>query len=160
MRRPGFVDSMFGGLDRGVFPGTRALGTARSTMGNRLGGVLTPESLFRLILAFVLATALWLFVTSKQTQGSFPFGQTIQVQSVGIGAGLTVENPLPKVHLSVGPSFEALYQSPGPIEAEVTLTGRGPGVHRVPVQVRGGIDVTGHSLGTFLSAVRRRWLIR
>lgn len=147
MRRPTLIENWRGGSDRTVFPRARAFGTAAGTSGwQRAVNVLSPESVFRLILAFGLATALWLFVTSKAPQGSYPFPQPIPVSPVGIGSGLTVANNLPAVRVSVGSSVDAIIQPPGSFEAHVDLSGLGPGIHaRVPVVLKGPVRIVGWS---------------
>jgi YbbR domain-containing protein len=131
MRLPGFSGGSESGDGGAPRAGIRAFGTARTNMGVRLGGMVSPESLVRLVLAFVLSTALWLFVTNQQAQGSFPYPHALGISSAEIGPGLDVANQLGNAHISVASTGDLF----GVYEAQVNLTGKGPGHYRLPVKI-------------------------
>jgi YbbR domain-containing protein len=98
--------------------------------------VWTRESLLRLGLAFVLSTALWLYVTSKQdpTQAyDYPYALTIAVQNVP--GDLTVTNNLPVVHVRIQANRNTTPVTQTSFHPFVDLTNLRRGAHAVPVNV-------------------------
>ncbi len=137
MRRATFPDIWRGPHGRAVLPRSRVFGESGPSTRQRLAKLLTPESLFRLVLAFALATALWLYVNARNTPAaSMPYGQPISISAENVPPGLTVSNVLPSVHLMIRPLAAGLTVPPSSFPAIVDLTGLGAGIHRhVPVQV-------------------------
>lgn len=146
MRRFALSDMWRGGSERAIQPRPRMFGATRATVGQRLSGVLSPESLFRLILAFVLATALWLYVTSKAApEAETPYPNPIPISYINLGPDLTLRNSLPDVRATVGAA--SLLASANLISASVNLQGLGAGDYKhVPVQLaHPGIAVLSHT---------------
>lgn len=137
MRRLGIPEMLRSGSEQATLPRSRGFGSARTTLAQRLPGVLTPESLFRLILAFGLATALWLYVTSRNApDASFPYPQPIAISPVYVPPGLTVRSILPSVHVNVRPGIVGLAVPPSSFAATIDLHGFGAGVYKhVPVHL-------------------------
>jgi YbbR domain-containing protein len=100
----------------------------------------------RLGLAFVLSTALWLYVTSKQdpTQAyDYPYALTIAVQNVP--GDLTVTNNLPVIHVRIQANRNTTPVTQTSFHPFVDLTSLRRGAHDVPVNVVAdpGIQVIG-----------------
>lgn len=122
----------------------RPFGVAAATAGQRLGWVWSPESLWRLGLALLLAIALWLYVTGKQNPSFVDFAQPIPVSPENLGVGLTVTNTLGFVHIRYKSDTPNTYLTPQSFQASVNLITHRPGTYlRVPVNVTAdpGIDV-------------------
>ncbi|HZT96132.1 MAG TPA: hypothetical protein VFB34_04770 [Chloroflexota bacterium] len=137
MRRAGIVDVWRGASQRATLPQSRVFGTPRSTLAQRLQGFLSIESVFRLILAFVLAIALWLYVNSRNApDASVVYPQAIAVAPENIPSGLTIRNVIPSVTVSIRPSQLGVQIPPSAFVASIDLQGLGPGLHRsVPVHL-------------------------
>lgn len=137
MRRMGIGDMWRGAADRAVSPRARVYGRAGGTVRQRFSGVVSTESLFRLFLAFLLATILWLYVNSRNPpNASFPYSQPIPVAAENVPAGLTVRNIIQPIHVSCGPGIQCLSLPPSSFAATINLTGLRPGTHvHVPVQL-------------------------
>lgn len=136
MRRTGLTDIWRGGPDRAILPRARGFGTSRTVL-QRLSGVLSPESLFRLVLAFVLATALWLYVNARNgPNAAFAYPQPITVSAENVPHGLTVRNSIHPVHVRVRPVVAGLAVPPSDFVATVDLYGLHAGIHKhVPVHL-------------------------
>ena len=138
MRRITFPDAWRGGADRANFPRSRTFGSARAGVRQRLSGVLSPESLFRLLLAFGLATALWLYVTSR-TAPYLPFlyPNYITVSPEGLRPNLTVRGEVGTVRVTIRLTPGALSAPVSSFEATINLHRFRAGYYRhVPVNVK------------------------
>ena len=136
MRWAGFQEVWRSGAERASLPQSRAFGSARLTIAQRFAGVLSPESLFRLVLAFLLATALWLYVNSRNAPDvTFTLQQPIPIAAVHVGKNLTVLNHLGGVHVSVRSSAIGTQITPSTFAASVNVSGLGAGSHRLPVHL-------------------------
>ncbi len=136
MRRAGLLDGRRRDAHISV-PRTRAFGSRTISLGQRLSGVLSLESIFRLVLAFVLATALWLYVNSRNApDASIGYPQPISVAAENVPANLTIRNTIPPVHVDIRPNQLGIQIPPSSFIASVNLQGFGAGVHRhVPVHL-------------------------
>jgi YbbR domain-containing protein len=106
------------------------------TVAQRFAGVLSPESLFRLGLAFVLATALWLYVNSRNApDASFTLPQSIPVSAVNVGSNLTILNNIGSVHVHLRSSALGSQITPSNFAASADVSGLSNGVHKVPVRL-------------------------
>jgi YbbR domain-containing protein len=123
---------------RTTTPRVQSLGTAAVSARKAFAWVWSRESLLRLALSFVLAVALWLYITEKQDPGlAQDFPQALPVETVNLGVGLTViTTTIPSVHIR----YRA--DTPGALVTSVNfhpiadLLGMKAGSpHRVPVQV-------------------------
>jgi len=158
MRFTGFQEMWKSGADRTTLPRPRTFGTARVSPIQRFAGVLSPESLFRLGLAFVLATALWLYVNSRNApDASFTLQQPIQVSALHIGSKLTIRSAIPPIHVHLRPSALGTTILPSEFAASVDLAGLGTGVHRVPVRLSSDptVPVVSYSPRTVVVALQR-----
>jgi YbbR domain-containing protein len=158
MRFTGFQEMWKGGPERTTLARPRAFGTSRVTVGQRFAGVLSPESLFRLGLAFVLATALWLYVNSRNApDASFTLQQPIQVSALNIGNKLTIRSMIPPIQVQLRSSALGSTILPSEFAASVDLAGLGTGVHRVPVHLSSDptVPVVGYSPRSVVVALRR-----
>ena len=131
---------------RAISPRARTFGTAAVTARQQFAWVWTRESLLRLGLAFVLSTALWLYVTSKQdpTQAyDYPYALTIAMQNVP--GDLTVTNNLPSIHVRIQVNRNITPVTQTSFHPFVDLTNLRRGAHDVPVNVGAdpGIQVIG-----------------
>jgi YbbR domain-containing protein len=138
MRRMVIGDIWRAGADRVAVPRNRTFGTTRESLGHRLAGVLSPESLFRLVLAFFLATALWLYVTSRNApEAAFPYSNPISISPENVGPNLTLTTVLPTVHVTIRPSVGGLSPPLSSFVAAVDLSGLHAGRYvRVPVRLQ------------------------
>jgi YbbR domain-containing protein len=119
----------------GLFAPARPLGTAASTAGRQLTWLWSPESLLRLALSLVLATALWLYVTDKQNPTVVDLPQPVLV-TAELRTGYTVLSTLPDVHIQYRIDNPNHYVAPTSFQASVNLLDKGVGTWpKVPVQV-------------------------
>jgi YbbR domain-containing protein len=112
---------------RTTYPRTRTFGNAAATATQRFSWLWSAESLWRLLLSAILATALWLYVTNKQQPGFIDFGPAIPITTANLGQGLTVTNSLGTLKVRYRPSDPNQYVAPGAFHASVDLIGKRPG---------------------------------
>lgn len=93
------------------------------------------ESLLRLGLSLVLATALWLYVTGKENPSYVDFSQPVPISPIEPGKDLIVTSPLGTVHIRYRPSNPNVFPTISSFTASVNLLNLGPGKHTVPVDV-------------------------
>ena len=80
---------------RTALPAARTLGAAIQTARQQLAWVWTRESLLRLLLSFVLAIALWLYVTGKQNPSQIQdYAVPLQISTAGLSSNLAVSQVL------------------------------------------------------------------
>ena len=107
------------------------------------------ESLLRLGLSFVLALALWLYITSKQdTSHPLDFPSALQVRPINYASGLVVTNSLTPVRVSYRLDNPATQVTTASFTPVVDLAGIGPGLHRhVPISIEAepGVNIAGYS---------------
>lgn len=133
MRGIDLVERWRNGIEKGSSPRGRNPGTGQRNFWHRLANILTPESFFRLILAFVLSTALWLYVTSRSApEASVPYSTPIPISAENLPHSLTLTTTLPTVQLDVRP--QSIGFQPSSFIASVNLAGFKAGRHtHVPV---------------------------
>jgi YbbR domain-containing protein len=102
------------------------------------------ESLLRLALSLVLATALWLYVTGKENPTSIDFAQPIQINPTSLNKDLIVTSPPSFVRVSYHPSNPNLFPTANTFTATINLLNAHPGRQTVPVNVSAdpGFQVT------------------
>jgi YbbR domain-containing protein len=121
---------------RSGLPRTRTFGTAAVTARNRFSWLWSRESLLRLILSFVLAVALWLYVTDKQNPSqAWDYPVPLNVTSENVPHGLVVTNGLKTVQLRLEADRNAVAVSQASFHPFVDLQGLKRGLHRVQVHV-------------------------
>lgn len=122
---------------RSTFPRVRTFGTAAVSGGQQFSWLWSRESLLRLILSFVLASALWLYISNKQNPSiAQDYGQPLQVTASSPPPGTAVEsNNLGYVYVRFKRTDPNTVVTSGNFHPFVDLLGLGPGTHRVPVQV-------------------------
>src|SRR5918912_1619464 len=82
-------------------PRSRTFGTA-AVARRQFAWIWSRESLLRLALSFVLATALWLYVTSREDPTlAWDFLPPLSVNVENPNPHLTVTNVLPQVHVRI-----------------------------------------------------------
>lgn len=124
------------GARSGVYPRARTFGRAAATATRQFAWVLTRESLLRLALSLVLATALWLYISSKENPVYIDYGQPIHVSSTNVTNGYTVTNDLPSVRIRIHVDNSNTFVTQSNFHAFVNLFGVAPGPHpRLPVRV-------------------------
>lgn len=121
---------------KAAYPRSRTFGTAAVTARQRLAWMWSRESILRLLLSFVLAVALWLYVTSKQdpTQ-SWDFAQPLPISPLNVRQGYVVANDLPLVHIRVRADTHIVQVTSASFHTFVDLNAVGPGTHSVKVNV-------------------------
>lgn len=121
---------------RTPFPRSRTFGTAAVSARQQFSWAWSRESVLRLVLSFVLAIALWLYVTGKQDPTLVvEYPQPLRIAPESLAAGLTVTNTLPTVHVWYrnNPTTPITQASFYPY---VDLSHLGPGRYgRIPVKV-------------------------
>lgn len=122
---------------RTTFPRSHTFGNAATRAQRRLGPLWSRESLLRLLLSLLLATALWVYVTGKQDPTiAWDYGQPIPVAAANVPSGLSVTTNLGQVHLRIRVGNRNQTVTPLNFHAFVNLQGLGVGQHpHVPVQV-------------------------
>lgn len=117
-------------------PRSRTFGTATATARQQFSWMWSRESILRLVLSFVLAVALWLYVTSKQdpTQ-AWDFPQPLSLATENVPSGYIVSNNLPPVRLHVRADTRVVSVTPSSFYTFIDLTKLRPGVHDVKVNV-------------------------
>lgn len=91
----------------------------------------------RLVLSFVLAVALWLYISSKQDpRVAQDYGQPIAVSVANIPDGMTIaNNSLGVVYVSYRRASTSTVVTGSSFHPYVDLLGLKPGLHHVPIQV-------------------------
>jgi YbbR domain-containing protein len=106
-------------------------GTTAPEQVNRLSVLLSRESLLRFALSFVLAIALWLYVTSKSNpNAAISLEQPIQILTANNAVGLTVTNQLPEANIRFRATNNNVQVNASNFRVFVDLLRMGPGVHR------------------------------
>jgi len=86
-------------VGRPPLPRSGAFGTAAGSARQQFAWIWSRESVVRLVLSFVLATALWLYITGKQDPTlSIEYPQPVSVAPENLSDNLVVANNLPAVH--------------------------------------------------------------
>lgn len=121
---------------RAITPRSGSFGTAAGTARQQFAWLWSRESLLRLGLAFVLATALWLYVTNKQdpTQ-AWDFPAPLTVNPENVPQGLIVSNNLPQVHVRVQANRNTTPVTQTSFHTFVDLNGYRRGLHEVNIAV-------------------------
>jgi YbbR domain-containing protein len=137
MRRGGLLELWEAATERAIAPRSRTFGVTRITLRQYFADLLSPGSVVRLIVAFLLATLLWLYVNSRNnTNIALTYPQAIAITPENVPPGLTVRNLLPPVHVSIRLGPQGLAVLPSSFVAAVDLSSYGPGIHRhVPVHL-------------------------
>ncbi|MBV9282944.1 MAG: hypothetical protein JOZ41_22965 [Chloroflexi bacterium] len=121
---------------RTPFPRPRDFGTAAGRARHNFEWAWSRESLLRLALSFVLATALWLYVTDKQSPvQAWDYPYAISVNPTGVPGYLTVINSVPSVHLRIEANRNTTPVNPSSFYAFVDLSHYRRGSFSVPVKV-------------------------
>jgi YbbR domain-containing protein len=122
---------------RTAFPRSRTFGTAATTGRQQLSWIWSRESLLRLVLSFVLAVALWLYVTDKQNPSiARDFGQPLTITYTNPPDGEALVNgTLGVVYVRIKQADPNASVTTANFHAWVDLLGLGPGRHRVRVHV-------------------------
>lgn len=123
------------GNGRNPLPRLLALGAATQPERSRLAAMATSESLLRLALSFILALALWLYITGKQApSAAVDLQQPLSIGAADVPAGLTVTNQLPYAHIRYRTSSPTTEVTGANVRLYVELLNFKAGVHRsVPV---------------------------
>lgn len=149
MRRRGLLPTQPEAGGSLIAPRPRDYGR-RPTLRQRFAGVLTADSLLRLLLALVLAMALWLYVNSHDASNVvFTYPQAIPVTAENVPPGLTVSNVILPIHIQLPLGAQGLPAiGPSSVLATVDLGSYGPGLHtRVPVTLTHdpSVSIVGYS---------------
>lgn len=137
------------------------LSSATTSAGRQFAWLVGRESVLRLGLSFVLATALWLYVSDKQNPGYIDFAQPLPI-SPNLPIGYTVTNNLPQVHIRYTTDNPSLGVTTTSFQASVNLSGGGAGTHvHVPVQVIADTGITTAKVSpAFVTVVVEQTLIK
>jgi YbbR domain-containing protein len=101
----------------------------------RFSWLWSRESVLRLALSLVLATALWIYVTGKENPNYIDFGQPIPVSTTNPNSNLIVTSPIPDVRVRYHPSNPNIFPTAASFTPYINLLNLGPGRHTVPVHV-------------------------
>lgn len=116
--------------------GARAIGTAAGGARRRFIWVLSRESLLRLLLAVVLALALWLYVTAKANPPAIQdFSQPLPISTSGLSNNLAVTNTLGSAFVRIQVNNHNGPVTPASFQAYVDLSNARPLTEFVPVKV-------------------------
>ena len=121
---------------KATFPRSRTFGTAAVTARQQFAWIWSRESLLRLGLSLVLATALWLYVTGKSDPlqaWDYPFPLTVTAQNVR--DGLTITNNLSVVQVRVQADRNTTPVTQSSFHTFIDLSGYAKGLHYVKVNV-------------------------
>src|SRR5947209_11236769 len=108
---------------------------AVQTARRQLSWLWSRESILRLALSIVLATALWLYVTGKENPTYVDFAQPIQISLTPPGQNLIVTSPAQFVHIRYHPTNPNVFPTAASFSASANLLNLQPGKHSVPVTV-------------------------
>jgi len=112
-------------------------GTAAGSARRQLRWLLSRESLLRLMLSLVLATALWLYITGKQASPTtYDYPGLLPVTYHGLNGSYVVNEQSEDVRLRVQVSSGGPYFNAASFQPFVDLAGKRPGFYRIPVQVQ------------------------
>ena len=112
-------------------------GNAANTARQQFDWLLSRESVLRLMLSFVLALALWLYVTSKQSQPVvYDYPNVLQVTYQGLNSNLIVNEDPSFVRVRFQLDNPNLLPSFASFRSYVDLAGLGPGLYtHIPVHI-------------------------
>lgn len=118
---------------RSALPRIRTLSAGSPTQTSPLAAVFTRESLLRLALSFVLALALWLYVTGKENPNvAINLEQPLSIVPTRVGVGLIVTNlyQFPTAHVRYRTTSPTTPVSSANFRVFVDLLNAKPGIHR------------------------------
>ncbi|GAC1324974.1 MAG: hypothetical protein NVSMB22_14380 [Chloroflexota bacterium] len=119
------------------YASSRPFGTTVDTTRQRFTWLMSRESLLRLMLSFVLAVALWLYVTNKQDAPViYDYPALLPVTYHGLNSNFVVNSSPTNVRLRIELSSGAPFFYGASFQPYVDVSRRGPGDYRLPVQIQ------------------------
>src|SRR5436305_6802843 len=132
-----------------VTPRSRAIAAVPAAQRFPIERFWSRESLLRLGLSFVLALALWLYITSKQSANpAIDYPTALQAHAINSPPELLVANTLPPVRIKYRLDNPGMQVSSASLRPVIDLVGLGPGVHRhVPITIEAdpGLNVASYA---------------
>jgi YbbR domain-containing protein len=129
---------------KGQWPRVLTLGVGTPAQPSMLRVFLTRESLIRFALSFLLALALWLYVTGRENPNlAVDLAQPLQIGAADVRQDLVVTSQLPSAHVRYRTGTPSIQVSGANFRVYVDLLGLGPGIHRrVPVLCQSDPGIT------------------